>query len=67
MKDNPDEQREGYDMIILKFKYQFQFDTYDKFQKSKYHFRDDMIISLVCYQWSRRYDKADLSWYEISR
>ena len=28
--------------------------------------RDDMIINLVCYQWLRRYDKADLSWYEIS-
>ena len=25
----------------------------------------NIMISLVCYQWFRWYDKADLSWYEI--
>ena len=29
-------------------------------------FQDDMIITLFYYQWSRRYDRADFPWYEIS-
>ena len=54
------------DMTIFKIKISF-WDDMIFFKNYNVNFLDDtMIISEICYQWSRWYDKAQLSRYEIS-
>ena len=76
--DNFEHQNIIYNIIwsFWKFKYHFWYDMiifeiyisiwYDKFLNPDIMFQDDMIISLVCYQWSRRYDKADNDNYRLT-